>query len=253
MSSGDAPVVSLHAVTVEAGSTRALDGVSLDVWPGERVALVGPSGAGKTTLLMVINGTVVPGSGDVTVLGHTPGAPGRGRAVRSRVGTIYQQLHLAGPLQVVHNVNAGRLARWPLARALWSLIRPQQLDEALAILDRVGIAHKIRQRTERLSGGEQQRVAIARVLAQQPELLLADEPVSSLDPGRAREVMDLLRGLVVESGRTLVVSLHAFDLARSHCDRIVGLRGGRTVFDAPADTVTDKMAATLYGLGAAGP
>jgi phosphonate transport system ATP-binding protein len=242
-----APVVSLRAVTVDAGSTRALDDVSLTVWPGERVALVGPSGAGKTTLLMVLNGTVVPGSGDVAVLGHTPGAPGS-QSVRSRIGTVYQQLHLAGPLQVVHNVNAGRLAQWTFARALWSLVRPQQTREAQAVLDRVGIAHKIRQRTERLSGGEQQRVAIARVLAQRPELLLADEPVSSLDPGRAREVMDLLRSLSSESRRTLVVSLHAFDLARSHCDRIVGLRAGRVVFDLPADAVTDDMAAALYAV-----
>ena len=247
-----APVVVLRSVTVDAGSTRALDDVSLTVWPGERVALAGPSGAGKTTLLMVINGTVAPGSGDVTVLGHAPGAAG-GRSVRSRIGTVYQQLHLATPLQVVHNVNAGRLAQWPFARALWSLVRPQRMDAALAVLDRVGIAHKLRERTERLSGGEQQRVAIARMLAQQPELLLADEPVSSLDPGRAREIMDLLRSLSLEAHRTLVVSLHAFDLARSHCDRIVGLRAGRIVFDLAADAVTDEMAAALYGLGGDDP
>jgi len=242
------PVIRLRSVTVDAGSTRALDDVDLVVRRGERVALVGPSGAGKTTLLMVINGTVVPDRGAVTVLGSAPGSADR--RSRTRVGTVYQQLHLIGPLQVVHNVNAGRLPAWSLGRALWSLVRPQETTAVAEVLDRVGIAHKARERTERLSGGEQQRVAIARVLAQRPEVLLADEPVSSLDPARAREVMDLLRSLAVEAGRTLVVSLHAFALARSHCDRIVGLRGGRVVFDAPAAAVGDDMAAALYDLDA---
>jgi phosphonate transport system ATP-binding protein len=246
MSDGDATVIALCAVTVDAGATRALDGVDLVVRRGERVALVGPSGAGKTTLLMVINGTVMPDQGGVEVLGAAPADADR--RARSRVGTIYQQLHLVGALQVVHNVNAGRLPQWSLGRALWSLVRPLDTAAVSAVLDRVGIAHKARERTERLSGGEQQRVAIARVLAQQPDVLLADEPVSSLDPARAREVMDLLRSLAAEADRTLVVSLHTFALARSHCDRIVGLREGRIVFDVPAAAVTDDMAAALYDL-----
>jgi phosphonate transport system ATP-binding protein len=243
------PVLALESVTVDVGGVRALDDVSLEVSAGECVALAGPSGAGKTTLLMVINGTVVPQRGSVTVLGASPASTDRhSRAVRRRVGTIYQQLHLAGRLQVVHNVNGGRLPEWSLAKAAWSLLRPRQVDDVLAALERVGIAHKLRQRTDHLSGGEQQRVAIARVLAQRPELILADEPIASLDPGRGREVMGLLRGLAAEAGRTLVVSLHALDMARSHCDRIVGLRGGRVVFDVPAADVTDGMAAALYDL-----
>lgn len=242
------PVICLRSVTVDAGSTRALDDIDLVVGRGERVALVGPSGAGKTTLLMVINGTVAPDHGTVQVLGTAPAATSR--RGRSRVGTVYQQLHLVGPLQVVHNVNAGRLPRWSLARALWSLVRPRETAAVSAVLGRVGIAHKARERTERLSGGEQQRVAIARVLAQQPDVLLADEPVSSLDPARAREVMDLLCSLATEDERTLVVSLHTFSLARSSCDRIVGLRDGRIMFDAPAADVSDDMAAALYDLDA---
>ena len=249
MATRDAPVLALESVTVEVAGTRALDDVSLAVSAGERVALVGPSGAGKTTLLMVVNGTVAPQRGGVTVLGASPAAMDRqARDVRRRVGTIYQQLHLAGRLQVVHNVNGGHLPQWSLGRAVWSLLRPQQVGDVRAVLDRVGIAHKLRQRTDRLSGGEQQRVAIARVLAQQPELILADEPIASLDPARGREVMDLLRSLADEAGCTLVVSLHALDMARSHCDRIVGLRGGRVAFDAPASDVTDELAAALYDL-----
>ena len=242
----DATVV-LRGVTVVTGSTRALDRVDLRVCVGERVAIVGPSGAGKTTLLMVVNGTVVPQDGTVEVLGTRPAMGGRpARRARSRVGTVYQDLHLAGPLAVVHNVNAGRLPRWSSARALWSLVRPRDVDEAERLLARVGIADKVRSRTDALSGGEQQRVAIARVLAQSPDVIVADEPVASLDPVRAREVLDLLCGLAAEDGRSLLVSLHAFELARRSCDRIVGLRSGRVVFDAPADAVTDAMAADLY-------
>ena len=249
MTGDDEPVISLRSVTLRGGATPALDGVDLQVRRGERVALVGPSGAGKTTLLMAINGTVVPDQGTVRVHGAAPA--GAAPRARSRVGTVYQHLHLVGPLQVVHNVNAGRLPRWSLGRALWSLLRPLATADTADLLERVGIAHKARERTDRLSGGEQQRVAIARVLAQDPDVVLADEPVSSLDPARAREVMDLLRALSVASGRTLVVSLHAFALARSHCDRIVGLRAGRVAFDAPAAAVDGDMAAALYGLDGA--
>lgn len=241
------PAVSLRSITVQAGGHRALADVDLDIAAGEKVALVGPSGAGKTTLLMVVNGTLEPQHGEVRVFGGRPSLPGRqGRRARSRVGTVHQQLHLAGPLQVVHNVNAGRLPHWSLPRALRSLVRPLEVSASRDLLARVGIADKLHERTERLSGGEQQRVAIARVLAQQPDLVLADEPISSLDPARAREVLDLLCALATEDGRTLVVSLHAFPLARSRCDRIIGLRDGRIVLDAPADEVTDDVADRIY-------
>ena len=247
----DAPegaAVTLRGVTVDVAGTPALDGVDLQVRSGERVALVGPSGAGKTTLLRVLNGMVVPTAGTVSVLGHHPATADV--AARRRVGTIHQQLHLAGPLQVIHNVNAGRLPWWSLRRALWSLARPQEQTAALAALDRVGIAGKARQRTDRLSGGEQQRVAIARVLVQDPDLVLADEPIASLDPARAAEVLGLLMRLEDRgrTRRTLVISLHAFSMALRHCDRIVGLRAGRIAFDLPGCEVTDALGATLYEL-----
>jgi phosphonate transport system ATP-binding protein len=246
------PAVSLRGVHVRYGAQSALIDVDLDVIEGERVALVGPSGAGKTTLLRLCNGSAARSTGRVQVLGHdmTETTPRQLREVRRRVGTIFQQLHLVGPLRVIHNVNAGRLGSWSLAQALVSLARPLEVESAQAALARLGIEDKLLERTDRLSGGEQQRVALARVLVQQPDLVLADEPVSSLDPARSDEVMALLTGVVTDRQCTLIVSLHDFDLARRCCDRVVGLRHGRIVFDVPSAQASDDMGAELYRISA---
>ncbi len=238
----------LRGVSVRHGRLSALEDVDLEVAEGERVAVVGPSGAGKSTLLGLLNGSVQPTAGRVEVLGRDL-ATLRGRELRSvrrRIGTISQQFDLVGPLRVVHNVNAGHLARWSLQTSVWSLLRPRRLAEAEAALRRVGVDDKLHERTDRLSGGEQQRVALARVLVQDPVAIVADEPISSLDPERGREVMDLLRDLVVERSKTLVVSVHAFGYARTHCERVIGLRGGRVNFDLPAAEVDDAVGASLY-------
>jgi phosphonate transport system ATP-binding protein len=245
-------VVSLRDVSVSYGSRHALTGIDLEVAEGERVALVGPSGAGKSTLLRLCNGSAAQTSGDVQVLGRTlaRATPRELRDVRRRVGTIYQQLHLVGSLRVVHNVNAGRLGSWGTLRALASLARPAEVDSAREALARIGIEQKLFERTDRLSIGEQQRVALARVLVQEPDLIIADEPVSSLDPARSEEVMDLLTTVVTGGRRTLVVSLHDLDIARRRCDRVVGLRAGRLVFDVPASEVSDRVGADLYRISA---
>ncbi len=242
------PVVALEHVTVAFGGVTALDDVTLRVHRGDRVALVGPSGAGKSTLLGLFRATVAPTAGQVTIQGvPLDGLQGRElRHVRAAIGTVHQHLHLVGRLRVVHNVNAGLLGTWTRRRALWSLFRPRDVHDVVDALARVGIADKVHERTDRLSGGEQQRVALARVLVQDPALVLADEPIASLDPARGREVMDLLSDVGAGDDRALLVSLHAFELARSHCDRVVGLRAGRIVFDAPAAEVTNAMAASLY-------
>ena len=242
------PVFSLRGVTVRFGAVTALDGVDLDVAEGERVAVVGPSGAGKSTLLGLLNGTVRPSSGRVEALGHDLAGlrPRELRAVQRAIGAVRQQLDLVGPLRVVHNVNAGRLGQWSLARSAWSLLSPREVEGAESALRRVGIPEKLHERTDRLSGGQRQRVALARMLVQDPAVILADEPVSSLDPARGREVMDLLRDLAVERGRTLVVSVHAFEYALSHFDRVVGLRDGRVLFDTSADRVDAALAERLY-------
>lgn len=241
--------VELHDVTVRYGRLLALDAVTLSVPRGQRVGLVGPSGAGKSTLLGVLGGLVPVTSGRVEVLGLDPARLGRTelRRLQARIGAVQQQLHLVGPLRVVHNVNAGRLGQWSTRRALWSLVRPQGLPQARAALNRVGLADRLHDRTDTLSGGQQQRVALARVVAQDPELVLADEPVSSLDPVLSEEVLELLSAVVTERGRSLVASLHDLALARRWCDRIVGIRDGTVLFDLPAADVTGRHGAELYG------
>jgi phosphonate transport system ATP-binding protein len=246
--------IELEAVTVSFGGTLALDVVNLAIEQGERVAVIGPSGAGKSTLLAVMNGTVMPSSGaaffDGAVIADSESWR---RHSGRRIATIPQGLALSGRLRVVHNVNAGRLAQWSTARALWSLLSPREVDEARATLGAVGIADKVLQRTDTLSGGERQRVAIARAIRQDPTLMLADEPTASLDPARSQEVMELLVAVAARAGTTLVASQHDVALARSCCDRIVALRRGRVVFDRPAAAVLDRDIHELYAINDAAP
>ncbi len=246
------PILELRQVCQRFGSLLALDGLNVQIYPGERVALVGSSGAGKSTLLRLLNGTLLASSGEVWVLGQNLGrlSGSRLRRVQRQIGTIYQQFHLVDNLQVIHNVNAGHLGRWPFWRAALSLVYPLEVATAVQALQRVGIPEKLYVRTGQLSGGQQQRVAIARVLVQDPQIILADEPVSSLDPELRREVMDLLRDLAQTGGKTLVVSLHSLELARSHCDRIIGLKAGRICFDLPAADLTPALISDLYRLPA---
>ena len=237
-------------MTVTHGRTTALDDVTLTVRAGERVAVVGASGAGKTTLVRVVNGEQAPTAGAVRVLGVDPAAL-RGaalRRLRSRVGTVHQHLELAGSLRVVHNVNAGRLGTWSTARAAWSLLHPQEVDAAVAALDRVGLADRVFERTDRLSGGQQQRVALARLLVQRPEVVLADEPASALDPALADTALDLLGRLAAETGGALLACLHDPALALRHCDRVVGLRDGRVVLDEAAGTLDLRTLEGFFGV-----
>lgn len=245
------PIFELRQVSQRFGTFLALTDLNLNIYPGDRVGLVGPSGAGKSTLLRLLNGTLFPTEGEVWALQRNLNhlTPHQLRRVQQQIGTIYQQLHLVDTLPVIHNVNAGHLGRWSLFKAALSLLVPLERETALKALAQVGIPDKLYVRTDRLSGGEQQRVAIARVLVQNPLAILADEPISSLDPERSREVMELLRSLCEQAGRTLVVSLHDVEVARSYCQRLIGLRQGQIVFDAPTAAVTSAMFEALYRLG----
>ncbi|MFP5283948.1 MAG: phosphonate ABC transporter ATP-binding protein [Actinomycetes bacterium] len=242
----DVPAVVLDRVTVIREGRRALHQVSLTVRSGERVAVLGPSGAGKSTLLALLNGTVSASSGEVRVFGVPLAAVSavERRRLLSRIGTLAQQYDLVGPLRVVHNVTAGRLGQWSLARAAWSLLRPQGLADAEAALARVGLADRLVDRTDTLSGGQQQRVALARVVLQDPALVLADEPVSSLDPTLAARMLTLLSDLTRD--RTLLTSLHDPALAVRFCDRLVGLRAGELAFDVPAAALPAAALPALY-------
>lgn len=204
---------------------NALDGVSLTVESGETVALVGPSGSGKTTLLRTINGLVPINSGNVVVDGvSVPRTSGKKlRALRTRIAMIAQHHDLVDRLTAYQNVMAGALGRWSSLHALRFLVFPlkSELEEAAEALRRVGIAQKLKSRTGDLSGGERQRVAIARALVQRPDILLADEPVASLDGEFATQIVELMCALARESAVTLVCSLHQEELAERYFDRIV--------------------------------
>lgn len=245
------PMLRLTAATVRynSNSDAAVDNLDLSVGPGERVALVGPSGAGKSSIIGIANGLVLPSAGRAEVFGVDTRALStrEHRPTRRRIGTVHQDFALVGSLRVIHNVAAGRLGSWGRIRAISSLIRPTDREEIVEVLGRVGISEKLWDRTDQLSGGQQQRVAIARLLFQQPDLLLADEPVSSLDPARSKSVLDVLvEACEADPGRALVVSIHDAPLAMSHFTRIVGLRDGMTVFDEPARNVTTEMLDRLY-------
>jgi phosphonate transport system ATP-binding protein len=228
--------------------TAGLDRVSLAVGSGEQVAVIGPSGAGKTTLFRILNLTLRPTAGSVTVAGVDVAglSDEQLRRQRRRIDTIYQQQNLVGRLRVIHNVLAGHLGEWSTTRALLSFFRPQEPESAARALAQVGIPEKLYARTDELSGGQQQRVAIARVLVQDPDIILADEPVSSVDPSLALTIVSLLRDLAHESRKTLLVNLHSVDLALGHFPRIVGIRDGRLHFDLAPEKVTEDLLHGLY-------
>lgn len=240
--------VLLEGVSRRYGETLAVNNVSLAVPSGQSVVLVGPSGAGKTTLLRLMAGAVKPDSGGVSLHGQDLAGLSPGRELAGLVGIVAQQYDLVANLSVLQNVLAGRLGSWGLWRSLMSLVAPREKPLAMQALTRVGIAERAYRRASQLSGGEQQRVAIARVLVQDPEVVLADEPVASLDPARAEDVLGLLTGVARESGKTLVASMHAVELAAKHFDRLVGVRDGCVQFDSTQDEVTPEMLDSLYEL-----
>ena len=248
----------LDAVTVDhGGAAPALKDVRLGIEPGELVGIVGPSGAGKTTLLRLLAGALRPTSGSIAVDGErleTLSLAGL-RRVRSRIGFIHQHLGLVPNLRVLHNVLAGGLGRLGLLRSTRLMLLPPRAEvrRVHALLERVGVGEKLYQRTDRLSGGERQRVAVARALYQDPVALLADEPVSSVDPARARDTVKLLTDIFRESGLTLCMSLHNLELAREFLPRLVGLRRGVVVFDRPSADLDDADFHALYDLDGEAP
>jgi phosphonate transport system ATP-binding protein len=246
-------ILSVRNASRTFGRRRALDDVSLSLAPGEMVALIGPSGSGKSTLLRAVGGLTAldAGAGVIEAFGETVQADGRlsrrVRALRSRIGVVFQQFNLVGRLSLYTNVALGALGRVATWRGLLGAWPQPVRDEAMAALARVGVADYAAQRASTLSGGQQQRGAIARALVQQAKLVLADEPVASLDPVSARRVLELLRGLNRSDGLTVMVTLHQVDYALRYCDRVIALRAGRLVYDgAPAGLDRERLAG-IYG------
>lgn len=249
-----APAIEVENLGVEfAGGVHALRNVCMRVDPGELVAIIGPSGAGKSTLLRSINRLVDPTSGTMRVGGlETTRVQGRRvRDLRAQTGMIFQQFNLVSRLTVLQNVLVGRLRFRQGVLSVWpTLVRWFSAEDHAAArraLEQVGIAELATRRASDLSGGQQQRVAIAKVLAQGARVILADEPIASLDPRSARVVMDTLARINRENGVPVLVNLHHVEVARRYATRIVGMRMGQVVFDGPARALTRDMTRDLYG------
>jgi len=245
--------LALQRASKSYGGVRALREVSLRVAPGEFVALLGPSGAGKSTVFRCLTALTVPDSGAAVVLGRRIDdlRGGALREARRAIGLIFQQHNLIGRLSALENVLTGRLSANPTWRMLAGRFRAADRQLALASLDRVGLLEKAYVRADALSGGQQQRVAIARALAQQSRVILADEPVASLDPESSRQVLETLRTIARAQGIAVLCSLHQVGLARQVADRLVGLRDGAVVLDGAPQALTAAQESALYAGAAA--
>lgn len=240
-----------------ANGKHALRDINLDIRQGEMVALIGASGSGKSTLLRHVAGLVVADAGEGSLIeidGQCVQQSGRVhrdiRKVRSQIGFVFQQFNLVDRLPVMANVLVGRLHQMPLWRSLTRWFNAQERALAIEALTRVGIADCHAQRASTLSGGQQQRAAIARTLVQGAKVVLADEPIASLDPESSRKVMEILTRINREDGSTVVVSLHQVDMALKYCPRVIALRQGQVVFDGAATQLTPALLRELYGMQA---
>lgn len=229
------------------GNTRILHNISFEISHGERVALVGASGVGKTTLLRILSGSVIPSSGCLCLDGLEVSGPGKTphQELRKRAAMIYQSKNLVPSLTVLHNILIGELNRYSPFKGLLSMIWPLEKDKVLRALERVGLPHKLTARASRLSGGEMQRVALARLIIRDPEIFLADEPVSSLDISSGDDLMRLITELARELGKTLIVSTHNIAHVKTYFNRVIGLRNGAIMFDLPCEKITDSLWAEL--------
>jgi phosphonate transport system ATP-binding protein len=230
-------------------TTRAVDNVSLDIRPGEFVGVIGRSGAGKSTLLRLINRLIDPTAGRIT-FGDTDVTALKGRALRQwrrDCAMIFQQFNLVERMDVLTNVLVGRLADHGFLSSMAMRFTDAERTTAIRALDRLELAPQALQRAGTLSGGQQQRVAIARALVQNPRIMLADEPIASLDPGNATRVMEALRSINRDDGITVLVNLHTLDTARAYCTRIIAMRDGRVFFDGTPRQLTDDVVRDIYG------
>jgi phosphonate transport system ATP-binding protein len=231
------------------GATLAVADANLRIAAGEMTGVIGRSGAGKSTLLRLVNRLIEPTSGSILADGVDVTRL-RGRALRewrARTAMIFQQFNLVNRLDVLTNVLIGGLIRVPVPRMLLRLFTEAERTRAATLLDRLGLLDVAMNRADELSGGQQQRVAIGRALMQNPDMLLADEPIASLDPMNAKLVMEALADLNRRDGITVVCNLHTLDMARVYCRRVIGMAAGRIVFDGPPDALTEATLLAIYG------
>ena len=242
-------MLKISRVSRRFGEKLAVDAVDLEIPEGQMVGIIGRSGAGKSTLLRMINRLIDVSDGHIEFRG-TPVSALRGQALRDwqrDCAMIFQQFNLVPRIDVITNVMLGRLNRRNTILSLLQIFSEEEQLMALKALERLGIAQTASQWAQTLSGGQQQRVAIARALMQEPKVILADEPIASLDPRNAQIVMDSLRTINEEQGITVITNLHTLDTARAYCERIIGMAAGRVVFDGTPDELTAEVARELYG------
>ena len=241
-------MLELTNLTRTFGTTTAVDGVSLRIEPGQMVGIIGRSGAGKSTLLRLVNRLMEPGSGQIRFDGlEIGGLKGRDlRLWRARCAMIFQQFNLVNRLDVLTNVLIGRISGAGTLPVLFKRFSQDERCMAAEVLDRLDLLPQALQRADKLSGGQQQRVSIARALIQNPDIILADEPIASLDPRNAEVVMDALKAINVEDGITILCNLHTLDAARRYCTRIVGMADGRIVFDGAPSALTPAAVQAIY-------
>lgn len=242
-------LLNLTSLTKRFAAATAVDAVDWDVSRNEFIGIVGRSGAGKSTLLRMINRLTDPTDGKIEFEGknitNLDGAAKR--EWQSQCAMIFQQFNLVPRLDVVSNVIHGTLNRRGTMSTMLNLFPNNDIHKAIDLLDRLGIAEHAAKRAEALSGGQQQRVAIARALMQDPKIILADEPIASLDPMNAQIVMDSLREIHDQDGRLVICNLHTLDTARRYCDRVIGMRDGKIVFDGAGSELTSDIAREIYG------
>jgi phosphonate transport system ATP-binding protein len=242
-------MLEVRGVTRMFGQKAAVDAISFTVDRPAFIGIIGRSGAGKSTFLRLMNRLIDATAGEIRVDGRDVLAlkGDEARAWQSRCAMIFQQFNLVPRMDVASNVLHGILNRRSTLQTMFNLWPRADILRALEILDRLGIAEQATKRAEALSGGQQQRVAIARALMQDPKIILADEPIASLDPMNAQIVMDTLKRINVEDGRMVIANLHTLDTARRYCDRVIGMRDGRIVFDGTPDQLSTGVAREIYG------
>lgn len=238
-------IIKIDNLTKKYGDKVVLDKVNLSIYEGESIALIGSSGTGKTTLFNIITNAVSPDGGKILIY-NKPVNEYDNKEFAKKLGILTQKFDLVEELSVVNNVLAGRLADWGFFKSLISLFHPMDKEMAEKALDRVGILEKMYEKTSRLSGGEQQRVALARLLVQHPRIILADEPIASLDPSLSESVISMLVNLTKEDGITLISSLHSVDYAVKYFDRIIGLKNGEIFIDSHPDDIDTEKIKKLY-------
>lgn len=237
-----------HLVKQYGKETKALNGINLKVEQGEFIAIIGPSGAGKSTLLRCINRLIEPTDGSIEFLDQKVEKANRNelRNIRSKMGMIFQHYNLVDRLSVLENVLHGRLGYMGSLSGVFNRYNEEDKEKAIELLCKVGLEKEIFKRADELSGGQKQRVGVCRALAQKPELILADEPIASLDPRSSTVVMDAIYKNCTDQGIACLVNLHQVDVAKKYATRIVGVKSGAIVFDGPADELTEDMIHYLY-------